>query len=147
MGNLGRFYKYYPVSGDCKSTIEQKTVAGTIQYIIKQLEGNYLCNIYSCTVSYHGTWHGTIIVGPSNKVWYSNIGSTKYRGCWDKGCAELQSPYNCNSKQEGAWLNILLFVGIKTPLREHKKKTKNYQNNTKKNPSYIHVYIYILSLF
>ncbi|KAG0669995.1 hypothetical protein C6P45_002940 [Maudiozyma exigua] len=103
MSSLGGFYyKYYPVSDNCESTIEQKTVVGAIQYIISKLEGKYIRNIYSCTVNHHGTWHGTIIIGPSNKVWYSNIGSTEYKGCWDKGCAELQSPYSYNSKQEGA---------------------------------------------
>lgn len=102
MGSKGMFYyKYYPLDGHCKSTIEQKTIAGAIQYAIRKLEGDYLCNIYLFDVDHYGTWKGQIMIGPTSKVWYTPVTKAAYKGCYSEGCDGLQSPFSCNSKEDG----------------------------------------------
>lgn len=103
MGNKGSFYyKYYPTSGSCGSTIQQKTIAGALEAAIEKLEGDYLCNIYLFHVNHHGKWHGDIIIGAGASTWYTSAKKTTYKGCLNVGCKGLQAPYNCNSRQEGA---------------------------------------------
>ncbi|CCF60620.1 hypothetical protein KAFR_0L00120 [Kazachstania africana CBS 2517] len=97
----GFYYKYYLVVGECSSTIEQKTVAGAIKYVISKYEGEYLCNIYSLSINHHGTWHATLVIGPTPKVWTVSLASTLYKGCYDEGCSGLVSPYSCSSSDDG----------------------------------------------
>ena len=97
------YYKYYPVAGECKSTVHQKTIAGALQYAIRKLEGDYLCNIYLFYVDHYGTCHGQIMIGPSVLVYTAPPKAAVYKGCYSEGCDGLQPPYSCSSKEEGQW--------------------------------------------
>lgn len=100
-GNKGSFYyKYYPNEPNCSSTIHQKTIAGALQQAIKQLEGDYLCNIYLFHVNHGGSWHGDIVVGGGVSTWFAGAKGVQYKGCIDAGCSGLQSPYSCSSQEE-----------------------------------------------
>lgn len=102
-GNKGMFYyKYYPVVGECNSTVHQKTIAGDIQYAIRKLEGDYLCNIYLFDVGHNGTWYIQIMIGPIVIFYTTSSKTAVYKGCYSEGCAELHSPpYICSLKEEG----------------------------------------------
>ncbi|CEP64914.1 Css2p LALA0_S15e00254g [Lachancea lanzarotensis] len=95
------YYKYYAIDGNCASTIHQKTIAGALQAAARQLEGSQLCNNYLFQIDHHGSWKGDIIIGSSPSVYFTNVRWTTYKGWVDAGCEELQSPYNCNSNEQG----------------------------------------------
>ena len=102
-GSRGSFYyKYYPVEGRCSATIHQKTIAGAIQQALRTLEGDYLCNTYLFHVDHHGTRQGDIIVGSSPSLWVTTRNGVEFKGFLDAGCSGLQSPYTCDSKEEGS---------------------------------------------
>lgn len=97
-GKTGPMYwKYWANGGDCSTTADQKTIAGAIMGMIRKLEGNWLCNNYCISMSHGGTWHGTLIVGPSQKAWGSSCAGV-YKGDWDMGCGSLEWPYSCSSQ-------------------------------------------------
>ncbi|SMN22929.1 similar to Lachancea lanzarotensis hypothetical protein LALA0S15e00254g1_1 [Maudiozyma saulgeensis] len=100
----GLYYKYYHVEGDCSHPIDQKTVIGAIQYTIKELDDGKIRKTYFILIKHHGTWIGTMVIGSSIQAWYSNIGSSEYKGCWDNGYNELHSPFSCESKKDGSSL-------------------------------------------
>ena len=62
--------------------------------------GDSLCNTYLLHVNHHGTWQGDILIGTGQQIWTTPIMNEKYKGTVEAGCKELQSPYNCHSKEE-----------------------------------------------
>lgn len=86
MGNQGSFYyKYYPIDGNCKSTIHQKTLAGALQAAVRALEGNQLCNTNLFRVHHRGTWHGDLLIGLSVSTWFTSARWTDYKGWLEAG--------------------------------------------------------------